>query len=927
MSQQTLRIPPGVGFWAQTAQALLDALPLLQKTLATAPNCLDFSGVRIVVPTFEHAAQLRLALHHALGTAFITPRITTLSAWLALQPPEERRHTELQTSLLHAATGNERLMLLYAELRQHVWLKKLFGARRNTDLLPLAQTLLTLADELTAALLPGMATHPEHADARWESALSQLPPSARTVLSEEAQLVWAIWKTQLGADDPGATSFSRMLRLAAQATYPLIWIAPAAPDACAEAFLAAWAARQPVLTVQLDWRAPSLPWALCRAWPELVESASTPCFAPSPEIAITLDLHFLGLRLPKPRQLAQVSLSPANSLEDEASRGAQTIVDWLGQGKTSIAIVVQDRVVARRLRALLQRAQVQVADETGWKLSTTRAAASLVAWFDVVTTRAQNTALLDFLKSPFLLEASQDHADIVMIIEMALRCGNVAGGWRAVIASIPPGPARVQVQCLETLAGLFRERRSVVEWTQLTVSSLNAIGMETAYRKDAAGQQVIKLLSQIARDCHALLQQFSFSEWRAFMSMQLESTTFVPPVTDRRVVMLPLHCMVLRSFDAVLIVGADAAHLPSPSNETLFFANPVRQELGLATREWRHLQQLREFAEVLSANAVVVISWQFIRDGEPNAVNSWVERLALALALERKPELAVHQAQLPLVDLVYCPVPTPTPTPAAPELLPNKLSASGYSSLVACPYQFFATRMLGLSGLKEFSEQPEKRDYGDWLHQILNLFHTGLRDRVAGAEDRQAFLQQVTEQVFAGELRQSGAALGYYDRWQKAMPAYLNWAVAHEEAGWTFVSGEQWHEQPLRWPGGEIMLHGRIDRIDHNDAGEMTVIDYKTAGNAALKKKLEGNEDHQLAFYGLLSATPPESAHLVGLEPHKDKISSLSAMEFGVWQEQLRQQIVLTIQALAGGSPMRASGIEAICQYCEVRGLCRKGAW
>ena len=66
-------------------------------------------------------------------------------------------------------------MSLYAELRQHAWLKKLFIARRNTDLLPLAQTILKLSDELTQSHLPALRISADAAAARWQAALAQLP--------------------------------------------------------------------------------------------------------------------------------------------------------------------------------------------------------------------------------------------------------------------------------------------------------------------------------------------------------------------------------------------------------------------------------------------------------------------------------------------------------------------------------------------------------------------------------------------------------------------------------------------------------------------------------------------------------------------------------------------------------------------------------
>ena len=442
---------------------------------------------------------------------------------------------------------------------------------------------------------------------------------------------------------------------------------------------------------------------------------------------------------------------------------------------------------------------------------------------------------------------------------------------------------------------------------------------------DAAGAQVIALLASIAQSCHGLNQAFSFAEWRAFVSLQLEATAFVAPELDRRVVMLPLNGARLRSFDAVLVVGADADHLPSQPNETLFFANAVRRELGLATRESRQRQQLRDLVELLSSNREVVLSWQSYKDGEPNPASTWIARLQLTLERAGAATVADHVVGIPSQTLT--PVPQVRPHPAAPQLLPSKLSASGYGSLVACPYQFFATRMLGLSGLDELSDMPEKRDYGDWLHRILRVYHETVRDQAVGVAQRADLLQNVSAGIFARELDKSAAALGYYARWQKVMPAYLNWANDREAQGWHFVLGEQRFEKILPWENGAITLHGRIDRIDQHDDGARAVLDYKTQSTPALRDKIKHREDHQLAFYGLLSDQPIAAGHYVALEATKDKTGDVAAPDYGQWQQALERQIGSSMQAIATGAPLSATGIEMVCQYCDVRGLCRKGAW
>ena len=883
-------------------------------------NHRDFSKVRVVVPTFTHAGLLKAALSRQLAGSFIPPRITTLEAWLEMLPPDA-------DSASPQADG-ARIMALYAELRQHGWLKKLFAARRNTDLLPLAQTLLCLADELTQTLLPSVRISPSAARERWLAALAHLPVSARTLLSEEAQLVWSIWQSQLEGNDACVVRYARMMRLAAAAQEPLVWVTPVEPEPMHLSFLQAYARRQPVLPVMLDWRRQALHPAYPAAWKELSQGGED-CglSADSASLDKAEDMSFesscdaiLATSLPG------IALCAASSLEDEAQRGAQTVIDWLASGKTNIAIVAQDRVAARRIRALLERAQVFVADETGWKLSTTRAAAALAAWCDVVASDAQTISLLDLFKSPYLFPDMADKPFLIMTVEAALRNANVMGGWRAINSALSGLPsAGALVLRISEEADKFEGRKAIKHWLAATNSSLDALEMRKALSNDPAGIQVLTLLEEMAQAFHTLESEFSFSEWRAFLRMQLEATPFVPPERDRRVVMLPLNGARLRSFDAVLVVGADAAHLPSRPRETLFFANAVRRELGLATRESLQRQQLRDFAEMLSANQTVVLSWQSQKNGEPNPMSVWIERLQLALERSNAGSLPMHESGIAPAKLKCAP--PSKPAPVAPHLLPRKLSASAYNIFVACPYQFFATRMLGLSGLEELSGLPEKRDYGDWLHRILATYHEALRERKIVAGEREKLLREISEAVFADALDKTPAALGYYARWQYALPAYVAWANEREEAGWNFAFGELRLEKTLQWDGGEITLYGRIDRIDENTAGERAILDYKTRNLKSLRGKIKEGEDHQLAFYGLLSGEPVSCAHYVALEPEKGRAGDVQAEHYAQWQEALRERIITGMQAVSQGAPLPASGIEAVCQFCDVRGLCRKGAW
>lgn len=916
MLHPPLLLAPVNDCWNRLARDLLEHDIVRNAGNAEHATC-DLSGVRVVVPRPEHALMLRAALAAQLRRSFIAPRITTLDAWLAQASPENGRRQAGESTM-----RIERVMTLYAEMRGHPWLKRLFHAQRNTDLLPVAQSLLKLFDELSEVLLPSMQIDGAAADA-WRAALEQLAPPAQGMLSDEARLVWTLWQGQLDGEDPAAIRLARMRNLAAVADMPLVWISDGRPQSMHGAFLDAYARRCPVLPVVPDWHPRWFAPAYAAAWPEAFDDD-----APGPDGAAPDNAA------PCADPCATVFLHAARSLEDEARHAAQTVVRWLAEGKARIGVVAQDPLAARRLRALLRRAGIAVADRTETKMSATRPAAMLAALLDVVATRAGSYALLDLLKCPGLCDDLPGKAECLMQAELALRRANVLGGWSAVLGAVAASPdTRMLLLRIAQQAWRFSGRKTLSAWAQLTESALRELGLRAAMASMEAGPQLLALLDRLASEAGSLRSRLGFAEWRALLGMQLEATPCIADRHDDRVLMLPPGGTPLLRFDAVIMIGADAARLPSPAEDAAALggmAHQVRRELGLGAREAQQRLQLRDFAELLNASPEVVLCWQSIRDGEPNPASPWIERLRLALEQGGASGLPAHRITYPERRLRASP--PRRPSPAAPELLPDVLSPGAYNSLVACPYQFFATRMLGLSSLDALNELPEKRNYGGWLHAILNAYHEAIRDKPMETAARERLLRDITEQVFRDALAPGSAApgalvLGYYARWQKAIPAYLEWAGEREAGGWRFAFGEQVLERVLEWEGGRVTLRGRVDRIDEHADGSRAILDYKAQGLQALRDRLREGGDHRLAFCAVLSEEQVSSGHLVALEPSRNRTGDAEAEHFPEWQDRLQSRIVGSLQAIAAGAPLPAAGIERICVHCEVRGLCRKGTW
>lgn len=919
-------IPVGVDFWRHTADWMLHTThhELWQGQVEFITKR-DYSAIQVIVPTYEHANYLYQALAHKLGGSFIPPQINTLFGLLDLQGPDLAQPA--------VASPQQRLCQLYQSLRQHSFLQKLFGLESQLELLALARTLLILFDELSAALLPRIRRDTQAVADIWQSALEQLPAKAQACLSEEARMVWTLWLAQLDQQDPAWQRLDNLLRLA-KTNKALFWVSPTAPNPFETEFLESWSQHDPVWACKLAWQAQVLPDILRHSWPDLLET----------EIS-SAQVETLAKRS---TAYAKCSLLVAHSLENEAAQAAQLLVNWLQEGKQSIAVIAQDRMVARRLRALLERSKVQLADETGWKLSTSSAAACLQSWLNLLLPNADCKELLDFLKSAFLplltggeedgkVPESQDSLsfiskdEVVFCIEQYARLHLPQQDWRELRHALPTRneEARYAQNWLKVLAQQcpsIQAQHSLANWAELTLRSLRKLGLVTQLQQDQAGAQILQIMQNYLEHAEFAEGNFSLAEWRALLLAELEESSYIPAATDKRIQMLPLNGARLRHYDAVLLLGADASHLPSQSPELLFFANGVRRELGLVTREQRQQQQLRDLTEVMLSNPELVFSWQKQINGEPNPVSPFLQQLNLQLELRGLPVLPLCELKLP-VQLAQAAL-QQTPKINAPEFKPDKISASAFHSLLACPYQFFVRYMLKLEPLEDWADDPEKREYGQWLHAILRDFHEQMAaNPLSEMASQQQLLKQISADYFAKILQKTPVALGYKIRWDKVQADYLTWWQQHQEQGWQFADAEQALRKPFEVkPGYVIQLHGRLDRRDTNLAGQKMVLDYKTRRARLLKQRLDQREDQQLAFYALCDDDTDYALYL-SLEQEKDGLQSVVLEDLPAQVMALSQALQQQLGEISDGADLPAQGSAEACNYCAARGLCRKGMW
>jgi ATP-dependent helicase/nuclease subunit B len=105
------------------------------------------------------------------------------------------------------------------------------------------------------------------------------------------------------------------------------------------------------------------------------------------------------------------------------------------------------------------------------------------------------------------------------------------------------------------------------------------------------------------------------------------------------------------------------------------------------------------------------------------------------------------------------------------------------------------------------------------------------------------------------------------------------------------------------------------------------VIDYKTARHQALRRRLDPpGEDVQLLVYALLWGGPVAAALFLSLERGGVRAVELGG-DLAALAAAARDRLAELFDALRAGAPLPAQGAEAVCEYCEMRGLCRRNYW
>jgi ATP-dependent helicase/nuclease subunit B len=614
--------------------------------------------------------------------------------------------------------------------------------------------------------------------------------------------------------------------------------------------------------------------------------------------------------------------------EDEALRTAACVVRHIADGRLPVALVSTDRALTRRVRAMLESVDVQIRDETGWKLSTSHAGAHTMALLKAAVWNASSDAVLAWLKGAPALAPRLD------AMEAAIR-RDQARDWRSVafgpaFKKLPNGAQ--DFSAVQAVRDALQGSRTLAGWLGALRGALQASGVWDGLQQDGWGAQLLAVLrlawpatpawEQLVTQSLWSARRMDLAEFTSWVNQALEGASFSPPYpAHEEVVVLPMSQMLARPFAALVMAGCDEVRLsPSPEPPGSWTA-AQRAALGLPTRE-----ALQQVAVAAWQHALLTprcdVLWRCSDDtGETLLPSALVQQMQAAQAVQGgHAPVAVD----PRVGRMITPEPVVAPQPQGALLAVTQLSASAYDDLRHCPYRFFALRQLGLQQIDELDTTVDKRDFGLWLHAVLSQFHESLAaiERVDLAE-RTRMLDAAAEATTASMGLADGEFLPFMAAWPAVRDGYVRWLAPHEASGAVFATAETPYRQPL----GPVTLVGRIDRTDRLPDGTTLVLDYKTENAAKTSARIkEPLEDTQIAFYAALLPHDTVQAAYVNVG-ERDATKAYAQPDVVAARDALVDGILHDMAQIAQGVPLPALGDGTACDFCQARGLCRKDFW
>ena len=603
-----------------------------------------------------------------------------------------------------------------------------------------------------------------------------------------------------------------------------------------------------------------------------------------------------------PDSLDGLRLIYADDMHHEAHIITALMRQTLEHPDKTAMLVTPDRKLARYVRGLLLKWDIDVDDSAGTPLIDTRTGQYLKLLIDWGEQGGTASSLLALAKHPFssggLSKGAFDRS--MCRLERAILRGYLtdssAQGIRQAIKDSSHKDKREMLEFYE--AHILRPLAPILDLKDAPHDLANLADahgqaaeslVQTEVENEAIehlwgrpdGRMAVSLFKALAesRLFPQCKHELKLSEYgQVFTTLCAEHVVRKPWTKHPRLnILSPVEARMMMA-DLVILSSVNEGVWPPHSQGDPWINETIRKALNLPNRQWRTGLSAHDFF-MMASQPEVIITRSDRTDDTLTIRSRWLIRLDAVLratALEDKAKPDVPDDIAAAINAHKCkgehkPITRPLPCPEL-ALRPRRLSATELDVLIGDPYQIYAKKILKLRALDAIDKRPDAALRGTLIHEILAEF---IREFPIG----QPLPEEATEHlVKKAEIKFSPyfAYAPVKNFWMKRFMLIADWFVKNEEIrrmhlqhSFVEIKGSIDYDTPF----GVVMVTAKADRLDIDREGHLAIIDYKT-GRLPSAEKVKNGRATQLLTEAVI-------AHKHGFgDMDKEMLSSIDGLEY-----------------------------------------------
>ncbi|AQX28622.1 MULTISPECIES: double-strand break repair protein AddB [unclassified Bartonella] len=557
---------------------------------------------------------------------------------------------------------------------------------------------------------------------------------------------------------------------------------------------------------------------------------------------------------------ADWSLIEAPNEREEALAISIALRNAIEDPKKTAALITNDRNLARRVSAELQRFGIEANDSGEIPLAQTLPSTLLRLLLENIFKPGDPIAFLSLLKHPLTtLEYNRNYLrEMAENFELLVLRGNasrinlcecdqffktwmkthshkISNNCTLYLQKIEEADflCHLLVKAVEPLVSLIKQDRecTINEAAIATVEVFENFGrdvdnsLEHLYQNEA-GKALVTFLRELVSDQSGL--KFRLHEWPALFSALMATRSVSPsPGGHPRLFIWGTLESRLQTVNTVVIGSLNEGSWPIKTHNDAFLSRPMKMTLTLEPPEQRIGLSAHDFQWAMGMDKVIMSRATRVNH-TPSVPSRWLQRLETVVGKQvwkqicTRGEILLHWAKM--LDNTNSITASERPCPVPPlDIRPRHFSVTEIEILRHDPYAIYAKKILRLKPLKALIHDPCSAELGTLYHTILAVFCTQIKNQ--NATDMLDILLTIGRKEFDKLNLPPDIEAIWWLNFENFAPFLIQW---EQSLGSRKRHAEVIAQNTLIGETG-VTLSGRADRIDILSDKTVEIIDFKTS--------------------------------------------------------------------------------------------------